>query len=106
MCALKIDPRPMQRTGGAAAVLRFAFAQRHGFALEFADKTRTLQRIFVEQSFGFRHRFRRLTKTFLSVFQRFDEIINCRYCFLLCAILMFRTPFAIRVHSCQLGSRS
>jgi len=25
-CALKIDPRPMQRTGGAAAVLRFAFA--------------------------------------------------------------------------------
>ena len=75
----------MQRIGGAAAVLRFAFAQRHGFALEFADKTRTLQRTFVEQSFKLAifHRFRRLTKTFLSVLQCFDEIINCRYGFLL-----------------------
>src|SRR5205807_9481420 len=39
----------------------------------------------VEEGLKFRifHCFRSLTKTFLSVLQRFDEIIDCRDCFLL-----------------------
>src|SRR5207249_3220190 len=47
----------------------------------------TLQRILVEKRLKFRicHCFRCLTKAFLSVLQRFDEIVDCRDCFLLCS---------------------
>src|SRR5207249_4347187 len=59
--------------------------ESHGLALQFPGKTGTLQRILVEKRLKFRicHCFRCLTKTFLSVLQRFDEIVDCRDCFLL-----------------------
>src|SRR5205823_11681461 len=74
-------------TGHATAVLGFAFAESHGLALQFTGKTGTLQRILVEKRLKFRicHCFRCLTKAFLSVLQRFDEIVDCRDCFLLCS---------------------
>src|SRR6476620_3310122 len=86
-CTLQIDPRAMQSPGYAAAIFGFAFAECPGFALQFADEAGPLQREFVKQRFKFRvlDRFRRLTEPFLSVPQRFDEIINRPYdFFLLC----------------------
>src|SRR5256886_16807225 len=75
----------MHRTGGTTAVLGFTFTQSYRLALQFTGKTGTLQRILVENRLKFRifHCFRSLTETFLSVLQRFDEIVDCRDCFLL-----------------------
>src|SRR5438552_5493334 len=97
---LKIDPGPMHRTRGTAAVLGFAFTQSYRLALQFTGKTGTLQRILVENRLKFRifHCFRSLTETFLSVLQRFDEIVDCRDCFLLLSHTKFRIRSAFRVH--------
>src|SRR6266481_5442512 len=102
---LKIDPGPMHRTRGTTAVLGFAFTQSYRLALQFTGKTGTLQRILVENRLKFRifHCFRSLTETFLSVLQRFDEIVDCRDCFLLLShtnvsypICLLRSSFLAR----------
>src|SRR5438045_5843356 len=81
----------MHRTGGTTAVLGFTFTQSYRLALQFTGKTGTLQRILVEKrlKFRIRHCFRCLTKTLLSVLQRFDEIVECRDCFLLYSHIIF-----------------
>ena len=90
----------MHRTGGTTAVLGFAFTQSYRLALQFTGKTGTLQRILVENRLKFRifHCFRSLTETFLSVLQRFDEIVDCRDCFLLYNHTTFRVRYAFCAH--------
>src|SRR5438067_13911839 len=100
----------MHRTGGTTAVLGFTFTQSYRLALQFTGKTGTLQRILVENRLKFRicDCFCRLPKTFLSVLQRFDEIVDCRDCFLLLnhttasrAVGISRSSFLARRAACR-----
>jgi len=90
----QIDPAAVQCTGSAGACFRLGFAHVVDLLLQLGDEAGSLARIFVKERFQLRifHAISGLLKTFLAIFEGFDQVIDNRYNFL----LFFRTNLVAR----------
>ena len=89
----QVDPTAMQRAGGTTVRFR-RFPQASHLTLQVCCEARALLGIFGKKRFQLRifHAISGLLKTFLAIFEGFDQVIDNRYNFL----LFFRTNLVAR----------
>ena len=73
----EIDPAAMQRAGRAAAGFRLGFSMATSLALQRGGEARTLLRVIAKECLQcwISDALSGLFKTFLTVFERFDQIV-------------------------------
>ena len=81
----RVDPAAMQRAGRAAAGFRLGFSMAASLALQRGGEARTLLRVIAKECLQcwISNALSGLLKTFLTVFECFDQIVQITVIFLL-----------------------
>ena len=92
----QVDPAAMQRAGRAAAGFRIGFTMNLSLTLQRSSEAGTLLRIIAEERLQIRvgYAFCCLVKTFLTVLQCFDQVIDYVVLLLHKRIVAFHAVFA------------
>ena len=74
----QVDPAAMQCAGRAAAGFRLGFSVAASLALQRGGEARTLLRVIAKECLQcwISNAFSGLLKTFLTIFERFDQVID------------------------------
>src|SRR6476661_1780372 len=106
----QVDPPAMQCAGRAAAGFRLGFSMAASLALERGGEARTLLRVITKERLQFHvaNAFCGLLKTFLTIFESFDQVIDYFVLLFHKRIVAFHAAFAcllLTVHQ-RMGNES
>ena len=92
----QIDPAAMQRAGRAAAGFRLGFSMAASLALQRGGEARTLLRVIAKERLQcwISNALSGLLKTFLTIFECFDQVIDYFVLLLHKKIVAFHAAFA------------
>ena len=92
----EVDPAAMQRAGRAAAGFRLGFSMAASLALQRGGEARTLLRVIAKECLQcwISNALSGLLKTFLTIFERFDQVIDYFVLLLHKKIVAFHAAFA------------
>jgi len=106
----EIDPATMQRAGRATAGFRLGFSMAASLALQRSGEARTLLRVIAKECLQrwISNALSGLLKAFLTIFERFDQVIDYFVLLLHKKIVAFHAAFAcllLTVHQ-RMGNES
>ena len=92
----QVDPAAMQRAGRATAGFRLGFSKAESLALQRGGEARTLLRVIAKECLQcwISNALSGLLKTFLTIFERFDQVIDYFVLLLHEKIVAFHAAFA------------